>query len=133
PGEGGNVAFNIQYRNEGDAEAVNAIITDTFVQGLTYISDTSGLPKTVDGDQVIWQLGNLAPDEWVNFYVFAHVEATEGNDVINTAVISSDSFDAGNEEDRTRTEQRTVIANDTHVNVGKGTWTWLPAPGQNYV
>ncbi len=133
PGEGGNVAFNIQYRNEGDAEAVNAIITDTFVQGLTYISDTSGLPKTVDGDQVIWQLGNLAPDEWVNFYVFAHVEATEGNDVINTAVISSDSFDAGNEEDRTRTEQRTVIANDTHVNAGKGTWTWLPAAGQNYV
>ncbi len=133
PGEGGNVTFNIQYRNEGNANAVNAIITDTFVQGLTYISDTSGLPKTEVGNQVIWQLGNLAPDEWVNFYVFAHVEATEGNDVINTAVISSDGFDSGNPEDRTRTWQGTVIANNTHVNVGKGTWTWLPAPGQNYV
>ncbi len=133
PGEGGIVTFNIQYSNEGNAPAVNAIITDTFVQGLTYLSDTSGLPKTIDGDQVIWQLGDLAPGDWVNFFVFAHVEATEGNDIINTAVISSDGFDAGNEEDRTRTWQGTVIANNTHVNVGKGTWTWLPAPGQDYV
>jgi len=133
PGEGGNVTFRIQYYNEGDADAVNAIITDTFVQGLTYLSDTSGLPKTVIGNEVIWQLGDLAPGDWVNFYVFAHVEATEGEDVINTAVISSDSFDAGNEEDRTRTWQGTVIANNTHVNVGKSTWTWQPAPGENYV
>ena len=133
PGEGGNVTFRIQYHNEGDADAVNAIITDTFVEGLTYLSDTSGLTKTVNGNQVVWQLGNLAPGDWVNFYVFAHVEATEGEDVINTAVISSDSFDAGNEEDRTRTWQGTVIANNTHVNVGKGTWTWQPAPGENYV
>jgi len=133
PGEGGNVTFNIQYRNEGNANAVNAIITDTFVQGLTYISDTSGLPKTEVGNQVIWQLGNLPPGDWVNFYVFAHVEETAGNEIINTAVISSDGFDSGNPEDRTRTSSGTVIANNTHVNVGKGTWTWLPAPGQNYV
>lgn len=133
PGEGGIVTFNIQYRNEGNANAVNAIITDTFVQGLTYISDTSGLPKTEVDNQVIWQLDNLAPGDWINFYVFAHVDATVGNEIINTAVISSDGFDSGNPEDRTRTSSGTVIANNTHVNVGKGTWTWLPAPGQNYV
>ena len=133
PGEGGNVTFNIQYHNEGNADAVNAIITDTFVEGLTYLSDTSGLTKTVNGNQVVWQLGNLAPGDWVNFYVFAHVVATEGEDITNTAEISSDGFDAGNEQDRTRTWQGTVIANDTHLNVGKGTWTWQPAPGENYV
>jgi len=133
PGEGGNVTFNIHYRNEGNALAVNAIITDIFEQGLTYLSDTSGLPKTVVGNQVIWQLGDLAPGEWITFSVFAHVDAMEGEDVINTAVISSDSFDAGNPEDRTRTWQGTVIANNTHVNVWKGTWTWLPAPGEDYV
>ena len=133
PGEGGNVIFNIQYWNEGNADAINAIITDTFVQGLTYISDTSGLSKTEIGNQVIWQLGDIAPGDWVNFYVFAHVEATEGEDIINTALISSDGFDAGDEDGRTRTWQGTVIANNTHVNVWKGTWTWLPAPGQNYV
>ena len=133
PGEGGNVTFRIQYRNEGDAPAVNAIITDIFEQGLTYLSDTSGLPKDVVGNQVIWQLGDLAPTDWVNFYVFAHVIAPAGEEIINTAEISSESFDPGNPDDRVRTARSTVVANNTHVNVGKGTWTWLPAPGEKYV
>ena len=133
PGEEGNVTFSIQYANEGDAPAVNAIITDTFVQGLTYLGDTSGLPKTQVDNQVIWQLGELPPGDWVRFNVFAHVDALESEDIINTATISSDSFDRGNPEERTRTWQGTVIANNTHVNVGKGTWTWNPAAGQDYV
>lgn len=133
PGEGGNVTFNIQYRNEGNADAVNAIITDTFIQGVTYLGDTSGFTKTENGNQVTWQLGNLAPGDWVNFYVFAHVDALEGEDIINTAEISSESFDPGNPEDRVRSWQGTVVANDTHVNVGIGTRTWNPASGQDYV
>jgi len=133
PGEGGVATFNIQYRNEGDATAINTIITDTFEQGLTYISDTSGLPKTVDGNQVVWTLGSLNPGEQIEFKVFAHVDAVVGDLVINTATISSDTPDSGNPEDRTRTWQGTVIANDTHLNVGKDTWTWNPAPGQNFV
>lgn len=133
PGEGGVATFNIQYRNEGDATAINTIITDTFELGLTYISDTSGLPKTVDGNQVVWTLGSLNPGEQIEFKVFAHVDAVVGEDVINTATISSDTPDSGNPEDRTRTWQGTVIANDTHLNVGKDTWTWNPAPGQNFV
>lgn len=133
PGEGGNVTFNIQYRNEGRADAINTIITDT-MQGMTYLSDTSGLPRSQNatGDQV-WTIGTLSPGEWVGFYVTARVDALEGFDIINTAVISSDTPDAGSEEDRTRTWDGTVIANDTHLNVGKGTWTWNPAPGQDYV
>jgi uncharacterized repeat protein (TIGR01451 family) len=133
PGEGGVATFNIQYRNEGDATAINTIITDTFDQGLTYISDTSGLPKTVDGNQVVWTLGSLNPGEQIEFKVFAQVDAAAGEEVINTATISSETPDAGNPEDRTRTWQGTVIANDTHLNVGKDTWTWNPAPGQNFV
>jgi conserved repeat domain len=133
PGEGGVATFNIQYRNEGDATAINTIITDTFEQGLTYISDTSGLPKTEDGNQVVWTLGSLNPGEQIEFKVFAHVDAVVGDLVINTATISSETPDAGNPEDRTRTWQGTVIANDTHLNVGKDTWTWNPAPGQNFV
>jgi uncharacterized repeat protein (TIGR01451 family) len=133
PGEGGVATFNIQYRNEGDATALNTIIIDTFELGLTYISDTSGLPKTVDGNQVVWTLGSLDPGEQIEFKVFAHVDAVVDEDVINTATISSDTPDSGNPEDRTRTWQGTVIANDTHLNVGKDTWTWNPAPGQNFV
>ncbi len=133
PGEGGVATFNIQYRNEGDATAVNTIITDTFEQGLTYLSDTSGFSKTVDGNQVVWTLGSLDPGDWVEFKVFAHVDAVVDEDVINTATISSDTPDSGNPDDRTRTWQGTVIANNTHLNVGKDTWTWNPAPGQNFV
>lgn len=133
PGEGGNVTFNIQYRNEGNADAVNTIITDS-MQGLTYLSDTSGLPHSVNatGDQV-WSLGTLSAGEWVGFYVTARVDALEGYDIINTATISSDTYDAGSPEDRTRTVQRTVIANNTHLNVGKSTWTGNPAPGEDFV
>jgi len=133
PGVGGNVTFNIQYRNEGRADAINTIITDT-MQGMTYLSDTSGLPRSVNasGDQV-WTISTLSPGEWVGFYVTARVDALEGFDIINTAVISSDTPDAGSEEDRTRTWTGTVIANNTHLNVGKGAWTWNPAPGQDYV
>lgn len=133
PGEGGNVTFNIQYRNEGRADAINTIITDT-LQGMTYLSDTSGLPRSVNasGDQV-WTIGTLSPGEWVGFYVTARVDALEGYDIINTATISSDTYDAGSPEDRTRTVQRTVIANNTHLNVGKSTWTGNPAPGEDFV
>ncbi len=133
PGEGGNVTFNIQYRNEGKGPAYNTIITDT-MQGMTYLSDTSGLPRSenASGDQV-WTIGTLSAGEWVGFYVTARVDAAAGIDISNTATISSDTPDAGSPEDRTRTWTGTVIANNTHLNVGKGTWTWNPAPGQDYV
>ncbi len=132
-GAGGTGTFNIQYRNEGNATALNTIITDTLGPGLSYLSDTSGFPKTVDGNQMVWQLGELAPGDWVNFYVYVHVEGPAGTDTFNTVVFSSDSVDGGNEWDRTSTWEGTISSNNTHVNVGKGTWTWLPAPGQNYV
>ena len=133
PGEGGNATFNIQYRNEGNASAVNAIITDTLGPGLTYLSDTSGFAKTVDGNEVVWQLGDFAPGDWFNFFVFVHVDGSAGDETFNTVVFSSDSVDGGMEQDRTSTWQGKIIENETHVNVGKGTWTWLPAAGQNYV
>src|SRR5690606_15920811 len=56
PGEGGNATFNIQYRNEGNANAINAIITDTLGPGLTYLSDTCGFANTVDVYEVVWKL-----------------------------------------------------------------------------
>lgn len=132
-GEGGNVNFMIQYRNEGDTTAINTRIVDTFGEGLTYISDTSGITPLVQGDDVTWELGNLDPGDWVSFRVFAHVTALEGETISNSATISSNTYDEGNPEDRTRTWSGTVIENDTHLNVGKGTWTGLPAPGEDFV
>ncbi|MDD3948550.1 MAG: DUF11 domain-containing protein, partial [Anaerolineaceae bacterium] len=92
PGVGGNVTFNIQYFNDGKGTAVNTNITDTFGEGLTYISDTSGITPSVDGDTVTWALNDLAPGgDRVNFYVFAQVTAAEGATITNTATISSDT------------------------------------------
>lgn len=133
PGEGGVASFTIQYRNEGQAAALNTVITDIFEEGLTYISDTSGFTPSIDGNTVSWQAGSLVPGESVEFTVFAQVTAEEGETVTNTATIISDGYDAGNPEDRTRTWSGTVIGNDTHLNVGKDTWTWNPAAGQDFV
>ena len=54
----------MQYRNEGDADAENVVITDT-LQGMTYITDTSGFAHTGSGGQVVWDLGTVAPGDWI--------------------------------------------------------------------
>ena len=63
PGEGGNFGFQIQYSNDGGADAENTVITDTLLYGMTYLTDTSGLPHTgsgAPGDPLVWQLGTLS-------------------------------------------------------------------------
>jgi len=44
PGVGGNAAFWVQYRNQGEAPAEDVTITASMV-GMTYLRDTSGLPN----------------------------------------------------------------------------------------
>ena len=73
-GVGGNAVFYVQYVNFGDADAENVFITDT-LQGMTYITDTSGFAHTGSDGQIVLDLGTVTPGDWIQFYVFAEVTA----------------------------------------------------------
>jgi uncharacterized repeat protein (TIGR01451 family) len=129
---GGNAAFYIQYRNEGNAPAENVTITDTLV-GMTYLRDTSGLPINGGDTEKTWDLGTVEPGDWISFFLFAEVTADEGQFVSNTAQISTSSPDIGDPGDKIGTWEGNVAGNDTYLSVGKDTWTWNPAPDQDFV
>ncbi len=136
-GEGGNVAFRLQYTNEGGLLAENVVISDT-LQGMTYITDTLGLPHSGSGspgDPIVWELGQLDPQEhWIEFTVFAEVTEPAGSRITNTAQIATgDPYDQGEEGEKESQWSDEVVANDTHLNVGKWAWTSDPAPDTDFV
>ncbi|MBN1921679.1 MAG: DUF11 domain-containing protein [Anaerolineae bacterium] len=132
-GEGGNAVFHVQYQNYGDAPAEDVIITDT-LQGMTYITDTSGFPVTGGGNQVVIQLGTVAPGERSHIFVFAQINANAGERVTNTVEIATSSpFDQGDEAEKRSEWSGEVFGNDTYLNVGKSAWTDNPAPGYDLV
>ncbi|MEJ5311947.1 MAG: PKD domain-containing protein [Anaerolineae bacterium] len=133
PAEGGNAVFYVQYRNEGDAPAENVVITDT-LQGMTYITDTSGFAHTGSGDQVVLDLGTVQPGDWIHFYVFAEVTAMTGERVTNTVQIAtSNPFDQGGEGEKRSEWSGDVQPNNTYLNVGKWAWTDDPVAGEDVV
>ncbi|MBN1177775.1 MAG: DUF11 domain-containing protein [Anaerolineae bacterium] len=137
PGAGGNLSFRIQYRNEGGLTAENVLITDT-LEGMTYLYDTSGFDVTTDtipgGEQVVWDLGTVAPGDWIEFTVFVRVTETAGNDVVNTARIAADPpWDEGDEWEREARWDGTVWGSNVNLWVNKDTWTWNPVVGETFV
>jgi uncharacterized repeat protein (TIGR01451 family) len=136
PAEGGNFAFTIEYWNDGEGAAENVVITDTLLGGMTYVTDTSGLPHTgtgAPGDPIVWQLGTVPAQTHSGFDVFVEITATEGSPVTNVAQIATTSFDEGDPQERESEWSGMVEANDTHLNVGKWAWTGDPVSGYDFV
>jgi len=133
PGEGGSAVFYVQYRNEGDADAENVVITDT-LQGMTYITDTSGFAHSGSGDQIVLDLGTVAPGEWIHFYVFAEVTAAATERVTNTVEIAtSNPYDQGDEWEKRSEWSGDVQPSNFNLNVGKWAWTGDPVAGGDIV
>ncbi|MGB4596192.1 MAG: hypothetical protein WBI14_09855 [Anaerolineaceae bacterium] len=133
PGEGGNATFYVQYANLGGDMAEEVTITDTMV-GMTYLGDTSGLIHSGSGGAVTWELGNVAPGDWIQFFVYGTVTAVEGDPISNTAQISTtDPYDVGEDWEKVGQWEGIVSGNDTQLNIGINPWTWNPAAGQSYV
>ncbi len=133
PGEGGNAAFYIRYINQGDAPAENVTITDTSI-GLSYHGyNTSGLPTLVYPDHVVWQVGTLDPGDWIGFTYTEDIVALQGDPISNTVEITTTTYDQGEPWEKISTWEGVVAPNDTHLKVWKETWTWNPAPGEDFV
>ena len=132
-GAGGNAVFYVQYLNQGDADAENVIITDT-LQGMTFLTDTLGVPYTGSGSQVTWDLGTVPPGDWIHFYVFAEVTASAGERITNTSEIATSTpFDQGDPSEKYNEWSDDVRSNGTALNVGKWAWTGDPAAGHDVV
>ena len=135
PGDGGNMVFQVQYQNEGDAPAENTVITDTMLGGMTYLTDTSGFPHTGSGSgPIVWDLGTVGPSDWIEFEIFVDVTAVASDTVTNTVQIAtSNPYDEGEPGEKESWWSGHVEDNDTHLNVDKWAWTGDPAPDTDFV
>ncbi len=134
PAEGGNLRFDIQLWNEGGAPADAVIVTD-LMEGLEYLSDTSGLtPSGTGSGPISWMFGTLNPGIPVEFSLFANVTASVSETITNTVTITTST--AGNQGEpweRESTWSSHVEPIDLSLRVDKGAWTDQPAPDQNVV
>ncbi len=136
---GSNYQFYIQYHNNGDAPTENATISAVLDGGLTYLGDTSGLPVSGAGtpsDPLVWQLGTLPPNNNhdVQFFLFTHVTAATGDWITNTVQIENGvPYEQNNPEEKISQWSQQVTDNETELVIGKGTWTWDPVPGSQFV
>lgn len=61
-------SYTLAYSNTGTETATGVLLTEALPEGLIYLSDDSGLPRSDLGPGIIaWQVGALAPDEGASF------------------------------------------------------------------
>lgn len=92
---GGVITFAILVENLGIGQARNVVLTDTLPEGLTFVGANNNLcggpcPMEIKGQQVIWQMGALAPDtrwQWMELWARVNVAATVGAILTNTVEI----------------------------------------------
>lgn len=135
PAAGNNLAFHIQYWNDGGAAADNVIISDSLLSGMTYLADTSVFPVTgtgAPGDPLVWDAGTLPPFSFGEFELFVAVTAVQEETISNTVNITTTTLnDQSLPNERQMTWSDLVGPNDTHLNVNKWLQNPFIAPGAN--
>ncbi len=82
---GGAAVFHLRVQNDGDAAASQVIVTDTLPANASYASDSSGVTPTFAGSEVIWDLGPLASQQQIDFYLYLDHTAGDGDTIHNVA------------------------------------------------
>jgi uncharacterized repeat protein (TIGR01451 family) len=92
--QGGTLTYTIQVTNNGPDPAVNTVVSDDLVNDLSFVSATSTAGSCDNqGGKVTCNLGNLANAETATITLKATVKDKAGNQVSNTASVSSDTAD----------------------------------------
>ena len=105
---GGTLTYTIQVTNNGPDPAVNTVVTDDLANDFSFVSATSTVGSCDhQGGKVTCNLGTLANAEIATITLKVTVKNNAGNQVSNTASVTSDTADpeAGNNSD---TEGTTV-------------------------
>ena len=129
---GGNVRLWLEVRNEGDsvADDVTVRAAQSAGTGLQYLSDTSGIAPVADAGTLLWELGTLTPGDRVAFEVYYGAQGAAGDMLSVSLTAETSSFSASEVGERTHTQQWTLAANDTQLNIGKWAALGRPAAGQ---
>jgi len=87
PMEGQSVEFTLVAINNGASSAPTVQITDALPSGLTYLSDNGGGSYSTVSN--VWNIGAMAVGNSSSLVIAATVdELTEGNTIVNTALVS---------------------------------------------
>jgi uncharacterized repeat protein (TIGR01451 family) len=92
---GANVAYEIYLSNDGNYTATNVILTDTLPAHTSFMTWTGYLPTVVTptlvGNQIIWNLGALAPNGYGYLYPIVQIDnsAPDNTPLNNLAQIST--------------------------------------------
>ncbi len=127
-----NMAFEVTVRNDDSevrALADQVVLTVTLPSGVSYLSDTAGVSPNLQGQQVIWPLGNLPGGEELRFMLFLHV----GNLPVETELITQAEVTSANDEfnpdDNIYRDYAYVEQNHTYLSVGLDSSAHEMAPG----
>ena len=107
--------------------------------GLTYLSDTSGLVVSgsgTPGEPLVWQFpAPLQPSPYQTvFEVFVHVDAAQGETVAADFEIGSDmAYYQGDQGALFSHWEDQVVAYTPDLSINKWAWTGDPAPGSSFV
>lgn len=75
---GETLTYTISYQNLGEMPATYVKIVDILPEGVTYVSDTSGVTPSVSGQTYVWLIGNLAGSASGSFEVTVKVNPDLG-------------------------------------------------------
>ena len=89
---GENFGYFVNVLNSGDKPCLNTTVTDTLIDGVTFVSCTAGCSHS--GQVVTWKLGTLAGGDSQVVSVIVKVVATSGT-LPNTALVASPSGPGG--------------------------------------
>ncbi len=73
---GGNAALGLRYANYGATLATNVVLTATLDSNLTYVGDTSGIPPTISGNNVVWRVPDLPLLESRSFVLYVRLPSS---------------------------------------------------------
>ena len=91
------ITFTIAYSNAGVQDAADVVIADTLPDGVSYVTDTSGLacPACTPGATglLTWSVGTLTPTHFYSFTLLGSVASTVpyGSLLTNTVAITTTS------------------------------------------
>ena len=117
----GNFSYTLAVTNNGPADALNVVVTDTLPAGVGYVSGSVNAPRgscSESGGTVTCNMGKINNTGAVTATIEVTAPAVEGT-ITNTASVSGDQADTktGDNTDSEKTE--------VNVNGGSGVSDWL--------
>jgi uncharacterized repeat protein (TIGR01451 family) len=112
----------------------------TLLEGMAYITDTSGVPVSgtgATGDPLIWDLGALQPNTQYSppqFYVFVQITGAAGTPAHSKAQIATPlAYYQWDPWSMLREWSTDIQPLNVEVSLGMNPWTWDPVPGGEFV